>query len=98
MAKFLVLYRSDVSAVDQMANVTPEQAQEGMKAWTDWFGKAGEAVIDGGSPLSGPDQSVSGYSILQADSREALDSILEGHPHTMVGTLEVFECLSMPGM
>ena len=98
MTKFLVLYRSDVSAREQIANATQEQAQAGMQAWMEWFGKAGDAVIDGGTPLSGEDQSIGGYSILQAESRQALDAILEGHPHTEVGTIEVLECLPAPGM
>jgi len=32
MPKFLVLYRSQVSAAAQMAEATPEQAQAGMEA------------------------------------------------------------------
>jgi hypothetical protein len=36
MSKFLVLYRSSVSAREQMANATPEQAQAGMQAWQAW--------------------------------------------------------------
>jgi hypothetical protein len=32
MKKFLVLYRSSVSAADQMAAATPEQAEAGMAA------------------------------------------------------------------
>jgi hypothetical protein len=98
MGKFLVLYRADVGAAEQMANATPEQQEAGMQTWMEWFGKAGDAVVDGGSPVSGDDQTVGGYSILQADSREALDQILHGHPHTKIGTIEVFECLPMPGM
>ena len=46
MAKFLVLYRSKVSAVEQMAQSTPEQAQAGMDAWTTWAEQAGDAVVD----------------------------------------------------
>ena len=99
MTKFLVLYRADATAAEQMANSTPEQRQDGMKAWMDWFGKAGSAVVDGGSPLSADgDKTITGYSILQADSRDALNAILDGHPHTHVGTLEVLEALPMPGM
>ncbi|WP_415853721.1 hypothetical protein [Sinomonas sp. G460-2] len=98
MAKYLVLYRSDVSAAEQMMGATPEEAQAGMQAWMDWFGKAGEAVIDGGSPVSGDDQTIGGYSVLQSDSREALDSLLEDHPHRKVGTIEVLEFLAAPGM
>jgi len=98
MTKYLVLYRADVSAAEQMANSTPEQQQAGMQAWMEWFGKAGDAVVDGGSPVSGDDSSIGGYSILQAGSRSALDAVLEGHPHLMVGTIDVLECLAMPGM
>jgi hypothetical protein len=57
----------------------------------------GDAVVDGGTPLAGDDQTITGYSILQADSRDALDQILHGHPHTEIGTIEVLECLPMPG-
>ncbi|WP_236792385.1 YciI family protein [Amycolatopsis sp. GM8] len=98
MTNFLVLYRADVSAAEQMANATPEQQQAGMQAWMDWFAKAGDAVVDGGSPVSGDDKSIGGYSVLQAKSRDALDAILENHPHTQIGTIEVLECLTMPGM
>ena len=103
MTKFLVLYRADASASEQMANATPEEQQAGMQAWMEWFGKAGEAVVDGGAPVMGGEAAagapaVCGYSVLQADSRAALDTVLEGHPHTAVGTLEVLEFVPMPGM
>lgn len=98
MSKFLVLYRADVTAAEQMANATPDQQRAGMQAWVEWFGKAADAVVDGGSPVSGDDKTIGGYSILQADSREALDQILQGHPHTKIGTIEVLECLTMPGI
>jgi hypothetical protein len=98
MTKYLVLYRSDVSARDQMANATPEQAQAGMQAWMEWFGKAGDAVIDGGAPVSGDDQTIGGYSILQAESRDELNAVLDSHPHKQIGTIEVLEFLPTPGM
>jgi tagatose-1,6-bisphosphate aldolase len=98
MSKFLVLYRADASAAEQMANATPEQQAAGMQAWTDWFGRAGEAVVDGGSPLAGDDRTIGGYSILQADSREALETLLADHPHRSMGNIELFEVLATPGM
>jgi hypothetical protein len=98
MSKFLVLYRADISATDQMTNASPEQQQAGMQAWTDWFSTANDAVVDGGSPVAGDDSTVGGYSVLQADSRQALDAMLEDHPHRMIGTIDVFEFLTMPGM
>jgi hypothetical protein len=97
--KVLVLYRSDEDAAARMAAATPEEQQAGMQLWMEWFGRAGSAIVDGGAPLSGGDGSVSGYSILQADSPEALAAVLEGHPHTTHGgTIETYECLAVPGM
>jgi len=98
MTKYLVLYRADTSAAEQMANATPEQQEAGMQAWMAWFAKAGDAVVDGGAPVTGDGSTVAGYSILQAESRDALDAVLVGHPHTAIGTLEVLEVLPMPGM
>jgi hypothetical protein len=105
MAKYLVLYRAKVSAAEQMSQSSPEQAQAGMQAWMEWAQKAGEAVVDLGSPLGvvepGGDAGdpIGGYSILQADSPEALAAVLDGHPHTMWGgTIETLAMLSVPGM
>ena len=105
MTKFLVLYRAGSTAMEQMASTTPEQAQAGMEAWTTWAAKAGDAIVDLGSPLSvvapGGDggDPIGGYSILQAENEAALDAVLDGHPHTAWGgTLEILEFLSMPGM
>jgi hypothetical protein len=111
MSKFMVLYRSSTSARDQMANATPEQMQAGMEAWMAWAGKAGDAVVDLGAPLAlathvGPGSSVpggeeiSGYSILQADSAQALTAALDGHPHLQMpgNSVDVLELLAMPGM
>ena len=105
MTKYLVLYRSTATATEQMAQGTPEQAQAGMDAWMAWAERAGDAVVDLGSPLAvieaGGDggDPIGGYSILQADSTEALNAVLEGHPHSaMGGTIETLEFLVMPGM
>jgi hypothetical protein len=103
MTKYLVLYRSSQSAREQMAQATPEQTKAGMDAWMAWAGKAGDAVVDLGSPLApvnGPPtgDAIGGFSILQADSAGALATVLEGHPHTaMGGTIEVHEFVPMPG-
>ena len=105
MTKYLVLYRSKMTAVEQMSQSTPEQAQAGIDAWMAWAELAGDAVVDLGVPLSvveaGGDTGdpIGGYSILQAESHEALAKVLEGHPHrSMGGTIETLELLSMPGM
>ena len=105
MTNYLVLYRSSITAGEQMAQSTPEQAQAGMDAWTAWAAQAGDAVVDLGTPLevveNGGDSGdpIGGYSILQAESNEALGKLLENHPHkAMGGTIETLECLRISGM
>src|SRR5690242_17609965 len=105
MPKYLVLYRSPTTAAEQMASSTPEQAQAGMDAWMAWSQKAGEAIVDLGSPLgvieAGGDAGdpIGGFSVLQADSHDAVQRALDGHPHAaMGGTIEILEFLPMPGM
>jgi hypothetical protein len=105
MTNYLVLYRSQTTATEQMAQNTPEQAQAGMEAWMSWAQQAGDAVVDLGTPLevieAGGDSGdpIGGYSLLQAESPEALGKVLENHPHkAMGGTIETLECLQMPGM
>jgi hypothetical protein len=110
--KFLVIYYSTLSAADQMANATPEQAKAGMDAWMAWAGRTGPALVEMGAPLgagqriapgsvTASDSKVSGYSILQAESADAVVKLLEGHPHlhTPGGSwIEALEFIPMPGM
>ena len=110
MTKFLVLYRSSASAIEQMAKATPEQAQAGMDAWMAWADAAGSAVVDLGQPVqpsgrlgSGAvsDESfIGGYSLLQAASPQAMDALLKDHPHLMVpgSWIDFYELLALPGM
>lgn len=110
MSKYLLLYRGSRSAAEQMANATPEQAQAGMEQWMSWAGRVGDAMVDMGAPTNSvgsvgaaadSDSIVGGYSILEADSFEALKALLEGHPHLQMGPeagIEVLELLSPPGM
>ena len=110
MTRFIVLYRSAVSAKDQMASATPEQARAGMEAWMAWAAKAGDAIVDLGAPLesaahAGPGSvsddaaQVTGFSILQAESAGELTALLNEHPHLHMagGSIDVLEFLPMPG-
>jgi hypothetical protein len=99
------LYRADQSAAEAMAGLTPEQQQASMADWMAWAGRAGPAIIDLGSPLAPAagttvsGDSVGGFSILEAESAEALQAVLDGHPHSAQGgTIEVHEFLPIPGM
>jgi hypothetical protein len=72
---------------------TPEEGAKVMKAWTDWFGVLGQAVVDGGNPVSqvrtiAANGSVSdggvnpstGYSVIKADSLDAAVALAKGCP------------------
>jgi hypothetical protein len=111
MAKFLVLYRSSVDAMQQMASASPEQAQEGMAQWMQWASAAGKSLVDMGSPLApvarvpaGADDDagspVGGFSVLEADSADAAARLLDGHPHLQMpgASIELLEYLPVPGM
>jgi hypothetical protein len=88
---------------DVMTNADPEAAQAGMDAWMAWSQRAGSAIVDLGSPLQAVSSDVEGdpvggYSIMEADSLEALQDLLGSHPHTeWGGTIEIHEFLSMGG-
>jgi hypothetical protein len=107
----MVLYRSSVDAMEQMSSASPEQAREGMAMWMKWAEKAGPALVDLGSPLGrsrlvppgAPGDAgtpVGGFSILEADSADAVSAMLDDHPHLQApgAVVEVLEFLPMPGM
>jgi hypothetical protein len=109
MKKYLVLYRAPVSASEQMANATPEEAKAGMDAWMSWAQTAGSAIVDMGAPLGPPTaiggkggggQHVGGYGVVQAASLDDAKKVFEGHPHLMLpgASIELFEHLALPGM
>lgn len=109
MKKFVVLYIAAQSAQAQMAESTPEAAQEGMKAWMEWAGRAGDGIVDMGTPLgtgkeitatgsSEATTGVAGYGILQAEDLAGAEALLEGHPHLMMpgASIQVYESLDLP--
>ncbi len=111
MKKFLVLYRASTSAFEQMKNATPEQQKAGMDAWMAWSKNSTGSIVDMGAPLgkslrvttggSAPaTNDLGGYSILQAESKEALAETLKGHPHFMMpdGSIDIVEVMPIPGM
>jgi len=82
-----------------------------MDAWMAWSQKAAASIVDMGGPLgkslrvtptaSSPTvNDLGGYSILQAESKEALAGTMKGHPHflTPEGVIEIVELMPLPGM
>jgi hypothetical protein len=111
MQKFLVLYKASQAAFQQMMKSTPEQQKAGMDAWMAWSKKAASSIVDMGAPLgktlkvtpagsSPTTNDLGGYSVLQAESKEALAASLKGHPHFMMpdSSIEIVELMPMPGM
>jgi len=111
MKKFLVLYKAPSSSFEQMMKATPEQQKAGMDAWMAWSKKAASSIVDMGAPLgkalrvtkgggSPVTNDLGGYSVLQAESKEALAESLKGHPHFMTpeGFIEITEIMPIPGM
>ncbi len=110
MEKFLVLYRSSVPAEEAMSGGSSEEAEAGMELWMAWAGKASGSIIDMGSPVgkahvvpagsaSSAGLSVGGFSILEADSLEALMPLMDDHPHLHApdASIEILEYLPLPG-
>jgi hypothetical protein len=111
MKKFLVLYKAPPASFEQMMKATPEEQQAGMDAWNAWGRKAEASIVDMGAPLgkalrvtaggaSPTKNDLGGYSIMQAESKEALGETLKGHPHFMTpdGVIEITEIMDIPGM
>ena len=111
MKKFHVLYKAPASSFEQMKKATPEQQKAGMDAWMGWSKKAAANIVDMGAPLgksmrvtkggtAASTNDLGGYSLLQAESKEALAEALKGHPHFMMpdGSIEIVEVMPIPGM
>jgi hypothetical protein len=99
MANYLLLFHG---------GSTPDSPEEGarvMQAWTDWFALLGDVVVDLGSPISqrrtlgadgsvgsGDANSVTGYTVLQANDIDAAVLLAKTCPGLASGTwLEVAE-------
>ncbi len=107
MSKFLYLYRGPATPMDQY---TEEQSTELTRAWGEWMGRVGSALVDPGSPFgtrsaladdgtirAASDQN--GYSIVEATSLDAARDLLADHPFLTEGkgrfAVEVFELVPM---
>ena len=107
MSKFILLYQGPATPMDELS---PEQGEEQLKAWTDWFARVGPALADRGAPFgarsavaddgSSPASSeLNGYSIVEADTIDAAKGLVDKHPFLSEGkgrfTVEIFELVPM---
>ena len=97
MQKYLALFKAGGSGPEEMGAPTAEQHA----AWLVWRDEVGDAIVDFGAAtiaVPGRGGNVGGYSIVQADTAEALDAIFENNPHRQQGgTIEFYQILEMPG-
>jgi len=111
MKKYLLLYLSPVSAEQQMQTASPEDMQKGMEPWVRWFDAHQQALVEMGTPTgnemnvtkagsSRPSTFIGGFSIVQAEDRNAVQAMLSDHPHFLMegNSIEVLELMPMPGM
>jgi len=107
MAKFLLLYSGGMGMA-----ADPAEQEKIMAEWGAWYGKLGDAIVDGGAPFGaskhlkgngvgdGPlgDTPATGYTVIEADSLDAATAASDGHPHlSHGGQVQVFECIDMSG-
>ena len=111
---FLVIYHAPFDAMNQMANISPEQQAAGMALWEAWAQRCGSKLRDMGAPLMNgkrlaagdtptpSTREVAGYSLLTAEDWDDVMSLLEGHPHISGwdpdATIEIHETMEIPGM
>jgi len=97
MSKFVFLYKG----------LWPEPTQEITDAWTSWFTEIGESIVDSGNPLGpgrevsdsqstdlplGP-QSITGYTIVNADNIDEAEKLLANCP--IITSVLIYEAMSM---
>ena len=86
-----------------------EPTQQVMDAWMAWFAEIADSVVDRGAPL-GPGREVTptgardlpteadaatGYTVVEAESMEAAEKLLEHCP--IITSVRVYEAMQMEG-
>lgn len=111
MKKYLAIFTSGASSAEKM-EITPEMHKAFMENWNKWAKDNDASILDNGAPL-GKTKKINSegitdfknelvtYSLVQAESHDDAAKIFASHPHVQLfpkGSIEVMECLSMPGM
>jgi hypothetical protein len=105
MSQYIIVYLGG----DQPSS--PEEGQQHMAKYMQWLGSLGDSAVSPANPLKNtstvnPDGSVtaggattmSGYTVIEAESTDAALSIARSCPFLDIGgSLEVSELMQMPG-
>jgi len=111
MKKFMALYMAERSVIDQMMKTPPEQTQAGVDAWMNWHKANEKKIAELGAPLgktkridangmADSKNEITGYSIVEGESFEAVARIFKGHPHLQHPgcSIDLLEVIPVPGM
>ena len=108
MARFMLVYKGEAT---DMADMTEEEAGAVMAKWGVWMQKVGSALSDIGAPFgpgsslvddgsAGTAASLTGYSILEADSMDGARALADGHPFLSDGqgnyAIDIYELMPLP--
>lgn len=105
MAQYVIVYLGG----NQPA--TPEEGKQHFAKYMEWLSSLGDSAVSPANPLkntstvnpdgtitSGGTTTMSGYTIIEADSMDAALSIAKACPFLEIGgSLEVSELMQMPG-
>ena len=111
MAKYMILYKSTLSASELMKSATAEEMQASMAEWMTWKDGLDSSIgFEWGMPLQAVDEvtstaiqdshsTISGYAIMEGD-KGTITEVLKSHPHLKRdgASIDVLEMLAMPGM
>jgi hypothetical protein len=98
LAKFIVTYHG-------LGHPDPAEMESARKDFMAWLGSAGPAVVDPGAPVafagqvsagaSAPVADIVGYSVMEAESVEAVKELLTSHPFVARGgTLQINQAMA----
>ena len=110
MAKYMMVYKGEAT---DMSDMTEEQVASVMAAWGVWMENVGPALIDVGTPFgpgvsvvddgsTGTAESLTGYSIVEADDIAGAQALADDHPFLSEGkgnfAVDVYELMPVPMM
>jgi hypothetical protein len=112
VAKYMILFNSDATARELMANASPEEMKASMDEWVKWRDEAIKSVkFEFGLPLQAvnsisPEAATesrnpaSGYATIEGDSKDVITQLLKTHPHLKRtgSSIDLLEMIPMPGM
>ena len=108
MPQFMMVYKGEAT---EMSEISEEEAGAVMAKWAEWMQGVGSALTDLGTPLgpsssivdngsAGTAASLTGYTIVEADSMDAARALADGHPFLSEGkgdyAIDLYELMPVP--